>query len=59
MFECAFTRDTVRYTHSGSALLSDDSVVLTIYQFSDAGAALERVLIPVKVTPPTYQVLSS
>ena len=47
----------MRYQHSGNPLLPDDSVLLLVYQFSDAGARLERVLIPVTVVPPAYEVI--
>ena len=57
MFSCDFKRDTVRYEHSGNPLLHDDTVPLVIYQFSDASTTVERVLIPVTVTPPAYRVI--
>ena len=57
MFDCDFKRDTVRYEHSGNPLLSYDSVLLLVYQFTDAGADVEQVLIPVTVVPPAYDVI--
>ena len=56
VFGCDFERDTVRYEHSGNPLLTRDSILLIVYQFSDAGASVERVLIPVTITLPAYQV---
>jgi len=58
VFDCQFKRDTVRYEHNGNPILSYDFVLLVIYQFSDAaGAVVERVLIPVTVTRPAYEVI--
>jgi len=49
----------VRYEHSGNPLLLDDLILLRVYQFSDAGTDVERVLIPVKVAAPAYEVITS
>ena len=57
VFNCDFKRDTVQYEHSGNPLRLDDSVQLLVYQLSDNGADVERVLIPVTVSPPAYEAI--
>lgn len=58
VFGCDFKRDTVRYQHSGNPLLLDDAILLLVYQFSDAGADVDRVLIPVTIAQPAYEVIA-
>jgi len=57
VFDCDFERDAVRYEHSGNPLLLDDAILLLVYQFSDAGANVDRLTIPVTVTSPAYEVV--
>jgi len=57
VFDCDFKPDTVRYEHSGNPLLVEDAILLLVYQFSDAGADVDRLLIPVTVASLAYEVV--
>lgn len=57
VFGCDFQRDTVRYEHSGNPLLSEDSVLLLIYRFSDARSDVERLSIRLTIASPAYEVI--
>ncbi|KAM9831469.1 FRAS1-related extracellular matrix protein 1b [Neosynchiropus ocellatus] len=49
VFDCSFLEDEVKYVHNGSPLLTEDSVMLRIYRFTDSDTLVETVILPVKV----------
>uniref|UniRef100_A0A7N8XN69 Fras1 related extracellular matrix 1b n=1 Tax=Mastacembelus armatus TaxID=205130 RepID=A0A7N8XN69_9TELE len=49
VFDCSFLQDEVKYTHSGSPLLDEDTVMLRVYRFTSSDTQVETVVLPVRV----------
>uniref|UniRef100_A0A3B3RES9 Fras1 related extracellular matrix 1b n=1 Tax=Paramormyrops kingsleyae TaxID=1676925 RepID=A0A3B3RES9_9TELE len=52
VFDCHFLPDEVKYTHNGSPLLQEDTVMLRIYRFTDSETFIEPVSVRVRVVEP-------
>nr|XP_043900470.1 FRAS1-related extracellular matrix protein 1-like [Solea senegalensis] len=49
VFDCSFLEDEVKYVHSGSPLLDEDTVMLRVYRFTSSETLVETVVLPVRV----------
>eukprot|EP00079_Xenopus_tropicalis_P015862 XP_004914006.1 PREDICTED: FRAS1-related extracellular matrix protein 1 [Xenopus tropicalis] len=52
VFDCHFLSEEIKYSHNGSPLLAEDSVMLRIYRFSELETIVENVLIKIHITDP-------
>ncbi|KAM7012171.1 LOW QUALITY PROTEIN: FRAS1-related extracellular matrix protein 1b [Tautogolabrus adspersus] len=49
VFDCSFLEDEVKYVHSGSPLLNEDTVMLRVYGFTASDTQVETVVLQVRV----------
>ncbi|KAG5275412.1 hypothetical protein AALO_G00120010 [Alosa alosa] len=49
VFDCRFLPDEVMYTHNGSPLLEEDTVMLRVYSFTDTDTYIETFLLRVRI----------
>ncbi|KAM9365122.1 FRAS1-related extracellular matrix protein 1b [Pholidichthys leucotaenia] len=48
-FDCSFLQEEVRYDHSGSPLLDEDTVMLRVYRFTSSDTLIETVVLKIWV----------
>ncbi|XP_053549608.1 FRAS1-related extracellular matrix protein 1-like [Bombina bombina] len=49
VFDCQFLPNEVKYSHNGSPLLEEDSVMLNVYRFSELETTVERLLMLIQI----------
>ncbi|OCT84853.1 FRAS1-related extracellular matrix protein 1 [Xenopus laevis] len=50
VFDCHFLPEEVKYSHNGSPMLTEDSVMIRVYRFSELETIVEIVLIKIQIT---------
>ncbi|XP_065812340.1 LOW QUALITY PROTEIN: FRAS1-related extracellular matrix protein 1b [Labrus bergylta] len=49
VFDCSFLEDEVKYVHSGSPLLNQDTVMLRVYRFTSSDTQVDTLVLEVRV----------